>query len=230
MKHMKTLRSNATDFLRNLPLFQTLNENELKQVEEMSTLKHCIKQEVIFEAGAASQAVYFLIKGIVKIGAVYEDGREVIKHVLYPMAMFGELSLVGEERRQDTAIAMEDTQLYIIKAEAFRKLMQTNPDLSMRLLTLIGNRLRRTESRLESLILKDARERIIDFLRDSALKQGKRIGYEMLIKHCLTQQDIANITGTSRQTVTSVLNDLKKSNLIYFNRRSILIRDLAKLS
>ena len=80
------------------------------------------------------------------------------------------------------------------------------------------------------MILKDARARIIDFLKDNARNQGKQIGYEMLLKHSLTQQDIANFTGTSRQTVTSVLNDLKKSNLIYFKRKSILIRDMAALA
>ena len=74
------------------------------------------------------------------------------------------------------------------------------------------------------------RARIIDFIKESAEKRGRRVGFEMLFKHCLTQQDIANITGTSRQTVTSVLNDLKRSDLIYFNRRSILIRDIAKLA
>ena len=96
---------------------------------------------------------------------------------------------------------------------------------------MIGNRLRRAENRLESLIFKDARTRIIDFLKDSAEKRGSKIGIdEMLVKHSLTQQDIANITGTSRQTVTSVLNDLKKLNLIHFTRRSILIRDLRKLA
>ena len=87
----------------------------------------------------------------------------------------------------------------------------------------------KAEERLESLIFKDARARIIDFLKDSANKRGRRVGYEMLLKHCLTQQDIANITGTSRQTVTSVLNDLRKENLIYFNRRTILIRDMERL-
>jgi len=84
---------------------------------------------------------------------------------------------------------------------------------------------------LESLIFKDARARIIDFLKDAADRHGRRIGIdELLVKHSLTQQDIANITGTSRQTVTSVLNDLKKLNLIHFTRRSFLIRDLAKLA
>jgi len=79
------------------------------------------------------------------------------------------------------------------------------------------------------LIFKDARARIIDFLKDSVEKRGRRVGFEMLVKNTLTQQDIANITGTSRQTVTSVLNNLRKSYLIYFNRKSILIRDMQKL-
>ena len=83
---------------------------------------------------------------------------------------------------------------------------------------------------MESLIFKDARARIIDFLKESAETRGRKVGFEMLFKHCLTQQDIANLTGTSRQTVTSVLNDLRKDNLIYFNRNTILIRDMGKLS
>ena len=86
------------------------------------------------------------------------------------------------------------------------------------------------ESKLESLIFKDARTRIIEFIKDSVSKSGRRIGYEMLLKHSLTHQDIANITCTSRQTVTLVLNELRKSDLIYFNRGKILIRDMAKLA
>ena len=86
------------------------------------------------------------------------------------------------------------------------------------------------EERLTHMIVKDARERIIEFLLDTASKDGRKVGYEVLVKHHLTQQDIANITGTSRQTVTSVFNDLKKSNQINFSRTSILIRDIANLA
>ncbi|MEO1623728.1 MAG: Crp/Fnr family transcriptional regulator, partial [Bacteroidota bacterium] len=93
----------------------------------------------------------------------------------------------------------------------------------------LGNRLRKAESRLESLIFKDARTRIIDFIKENVASRGRRVGYEMLLRHSLTQQDIANLTGTSRQTVTSVLNELRKMDLIYFNRKSILVRDMGKL-
>ena len=100
----------------------------------------------------------------------------------------------------------------------------------MKVMQIVGNRLMKAETRLEALIFKDARARIIDFLKDSVIRRGRKVGYEMLLKHCLTQQDIANITGTSRQTVTSVLNELRKENLIYFNRRTILIRDMERLA
>lgn len=227
---MRTFRANAIDFMRHLPLFQELNEAELRQLEAMSEHKIIKKNHFIYYADDASDAMYFLVKGIVKIGNEAEDGREVIKHILHPMAIFGELGLTGEQWRQDGAQAMEEVHVYRIPLCDFQKLMQCNYKLAMSVLAMIGNRLKRVEDRLESLMFKDARERIIDFLKDSATKQGKRIGYETLIKHCYTQQDIANITGTSRQTVTSVLNELKKSNLIFFNRRSILIRDMAKLA
>jgi CRP-like cAMP-binding protein len=86
------------------------------------------------------------------------------------------------------------------------------------------------ENKLESLIFKDARTRIVEFIRETVNTRGQRVGYEMLLRHSLTHQDIANITCTSRQTVTLVLNDLRKSDLIYFNRGKILVRDMAKLA
>lgn len=227
---MKSFKANAISFLRHLPLFKDLSESELRQLEGIAEHKIVKKNALVFKRGEASDAIFVLMKGIMKISNQAGDEREVIKHILYPMAIFGELSLAGELKRQDFAQAMEETHIYRIDIKDFNRLMEGNNRLMLNVIAMIGSRLRRVEDRLEALMFKDARERIIDFLRDSASKQGKRIGYELLIKHCYTQQDIANLTGTSRQTVTSVMNDLKKANLIYFNRRSILIRDLAKLA
>ncbi|MEM8907199.1 MAG: Crp/Fnr family transcriptional regulator, partial [Bacteroidota bacterium] len=166
-----------------------------------------------------------------KIGTHFNDGREVIKSILHPSAMFGELGLVGEEKRQDFAQALnEEVELYALRVSEFKQLMERNHRLCLNVINLLGGRLRKAENRLEALIFKDARTRIIDFLKESVKSRGLRVGYEMLLRHSLTQQDIANLTGTSRQTVTSVLNDLRKSDLIYFNRKSILIRDMANLA
>ena len=84
---------------------------------------------------------------------------------------------------------------------------------------------------MESIIVEDARTRVINFLKENAITFGNKVGFnELLLKHSFTQQDIADFTGTSRQTVTTVLNDLKRSNIISLNRKRILIRDFAQLS
>lgn len=225
--HQKSIDELLTYF----PLFQGLDPNIVKLVAAESSFKKMAKHAIIYKVDAPADSVFFLLRGSVKIGAHFDDGREVIKRILHPFAMFGELGIIGEETYRDFASAMTaDVQMVVVPISTLTRLLPRYSELSLRVLNLLGDRLRQVENRLESLIFKDARRRIIDFLKESASRQGKRVGYEMLIKHSLTQQDIANITGTSRQTVTSVLNDLRRANLIYFNRRSILIRDLAKLS
>ena len=94
---------------------------------------------------------------------------------------------------------------------------------------LIGNRAMEMEKRLESLIFKDSRSRIIEFLLDLNDKKGQRVGYEWVVRKFITHQEIANLTATSRQTVTSVLNELKGENVLTFDRKRLLIRDLEKL-
>ena len=217
--------------LKQFPLFQILSNEEFEEITASAEYRIFPKYGHIYFADAPSDAIFFLLQGVVKVGTHSDDGREVIKTILHPMAMFGELGLVGEEIRPEFARGMnQEVHCFSVPVVAFRRMMRSNFELCQRVLTLVGNRLRTAESRLEALIFKDARTRIIDFLKDSAAKRGRKVGFEMLFKHCLTQQDIANLTGTSRQTVTSVLNELRKENLIYFNRRSILIRDLARLA
>ena len=159
------------------------------------------------------------------------DGKEIIKSIIHPQAMFGEMCLMGQEKRVDFAKTMNSgVEYFTVSNKVFSQLMKSNRELNDNFMDIIGKRLTQAESRLESLIFKDARSRIIDFLKDSLDKRGRKVGFEMMFKHSLTQQDIANLTGTSRQTVTSVLNELKKENLIYFTRNSILVRDVAKLT
>jgi CRP/FNR family cyclic AMP-dependent transcriptional regulator len=219
------------EFLGQFPLFNVLSEEELIYLDNFTEAKTYKKYDHIFLEDEPSDTIFFLTKGIIKLGSHSNDGREVIKNILHPHTMFGELGLVGEERRQGFAEVMnEPAECLLLRVQDFKKLMDKNHQLCFNVINLVGGKLRKAESRLESLIFKDARARIIDFLKDSVEKRGRKVGFEMLLKHSLTQQDIANITGTSRQTVTSVLNDLRKSDLIYFNRRSILIRDMQKLA
>ncbi len=228
---MKTISNPIVTYLNELSIFNALDNKDRAHLAAHTSRKIIPKYTRIYEAGQSSASIYFLVRGIVKIGSINADEREVIKRILYPGSMFGELVLFGEDQRQDYAMTMsQESEIYTMDAEAVRKVLLHNHELTLNLLDWLGERLRHMEAKLESMVFKDARARIIEFLKESAEKIGRPVGYETLIKHTLTQQDMANITGTSRQTVTAVLNELRNENLIHFNRRSILIRDLSKLS
>jgi CRP-like cAMP-binding protein len=169
-------------------------------------------------------------EGRVRIGHYLDDGKEVIKSILTKGEIFGELALAGEDHRSDFAQAMDDKTLVCpLSIEELKNLMYENKELSFKLLKLVGLRLMKLERKLELLVFRDARTRIIEFLKDAAAWKGKKVGFETMIPTKLTHKDIAALTGTSRQTVTTILNELKEKNLIHFDRKQILIRDLEKL-
>lgn len=216
--------------INRVSLFDGMPEDEVRLLEGMMEEKKYGKFRYIYQQGEKSDFIYLLAKGTIKIGSTHADGREMIKRILHPEAVFGESGIYSGDTYHNFALTMnQDVIVYRIAVQDFRALLRRSQVLNLNVLTMIGNRLTNTEKRLESLVFKDARSRIIDFLRFNAETRGRKVGYETFFKHSLTQQDIANFTGTSRQTVTSVLNDLRKSNLIYFNRTGILIRDMSKL-
>jgi hypothetical protein len=218
-------------FLASIPVFATLSGVELEMLAGIAHNRRSPKFQFVFMPDEPADYMFMLIKGRIKTGTFSNDGREVIKEILHPGAVFGDLALAGETNRSDYAqVLYDEAEFLAIKVTDFQQLMSNNQRLLFACLQHIMHRLQRVEERLTKLVLKDARERIIEFLVETAGKEGRQVGFETLVKHHLTQQDIANITGTSRQTVTSVFNDLRKSNLIHFNRNSILIRDLEKLS
>lgn len=216
--------------LRSFDSFQVLKEEELVELAAMCRIRKISKHRFVFEQGDDSNYIYFLLDGTIKFGIHSSDGKEVIKSILHPKALFGESAVLGNHNRTNFAKAMDEVKYLEVKVEDFKSIMKKNFDFNLKIIDLLGKKITVAEKRLESLVLQDARTRIIEFIKDNAKNFGQQVGYEMLLKHSLTQQDIANFTGTSRQTVTSVLNDLKKSNQIHFKRKSILIRDMSSLS
>jgi CRP/FNR family transcriptional regulator, cyclic AMP receptor protein len=223
--------TNKVQLLSRMPMLGTLSSSDIEQLATAAQSRKTTKFQFVFLPDERADYLYFLYKGKLKIGTFSAEGREVIKEILQPETPFGDSVLAGESIRVDFAQAMhEDVEYLAIPMSEFQRHMQSTPQLMQACIQYLCSRLQRVEHRLSSLVLKDARERIIDFLVESAGREGRRVGLETLVKHHLTQQEIASLTGTSRQTVTSVLNDLRKSNLIYFNRSSILIRDLQRLA
>lgn len=188
------------------------------------------KGDYIYLPEEHADRIYFLTEGRVKIGTYSESGKEITKALLGPGEVFGELSLIGEKKRRDFAFAMEDTVVCIMSVPEMKSLMRDHDGLSLFLMKIMGSRMLDLEQRLESMVFKDSRTRIVEFLHNLAEKKGQRVGYERVVRQFMTHQEIANLTATSRQTVTTVLNELRNKNILTFNRRRLLIRDMEQLA
>lgn len=217
-------------YFEDVDLFNLMCPHKIKTISERHSFNYFKKNAFIYFLEEQAKSIYMIAAGRVKIGHYTDDGKEVVKAILGTGEIFGELALAGEEKRQDFAQAMDDnTTVCPISIEEMQALMTQNKELSFKIYKLIGLRIRKLERKIESLVFKDARTRIIDFLKDAAAWKGKKVGFETMIPTKLTHKDIASLTGTSRQTVTTILNELKEKNLINFDRRKILIRDLESL-
>ena len=188
------------------------------------------KGDYIYLPKDDADKIFFVSEGRVKIGAIGDNGKEVTKVILTKGEVFGELALIsGGQKRHDFAYAMEDTDLCAVSVNEMKGLFRDYNALSAFFLNLMGSRVMVMEGRLESLVFKDSRTRVIEFLVEQGKKKGQTVGTETLVKRFITHQEIANLTATSRQTVTTVLNDLRERNVITFSRNRLLIRDLVRL-
>ena len=218
-------------YFEDADLFEVLCPKKTPSLEERHQPGVYKKDQMIYFQDQSSENIYMVSNGRVKIGTYAPDGKEIVKAILTRGEVFGELALAGENKRQDFAQSMDNgTHVCVMKIDDLKDLMKENKELSFKILKIVGFRLRKMERKIESLVFKDARTRIVDFLKETAEEKGQKVGFEIMIKNHLTHKDIASLTGTSRQTVTTVLNELREKNLINFDRRRILIRDLDKLS
>jgi len=222
--------ASALWYFESVNLYDVLCPHKVKSMAERHTFNYFKKDQFIYFPDEPAQYIYMIAEGRVRIGRYLDDGKEIVTAILGMGEIFGELALAGEEKRSDFAQAMDDkTTVCPLSIDELKQLMYGNQELSFKMLKLVGLRLMKLERKLELLVFKDARTRIIEFIKDSATWKGKKVGYETLVPTKLTHKDIAALTGTSRQTVTTILNELKEKNLINFDRKKILVRDLANL-
>ncbi|MCP9237455.1 Crp/Fnr family transcriptional regulator [Lewinella sp. JB7] len=203
-----------------------VERGDLKTVDHLSFAAH----QYVYLPEEPAQKIYLINGGRIKIGTYGEDGKEITKAILTTGEVFGEMALIGQENRRDFAYALEDTDLCVLEKGDLHKMFRERGELQTYFLQLIGNRTLRLEKRLENLMFKSSRTRITDFLRELIDTRGRQVGYEHEVRNMLTHKEIADLTGTSRQTVNSVLNELRRDNVISFDRKRMLVRDLARLT
>lgn len=216
-------------YLENFSLLQVLSKEEIKHLDNLATMKNKPKHQVLYFPSDAADTIYILKKGQVKISRISPEGKEIILAILGPGEIFGELTITEQsQKREEIAEVKEDAILCMVNTADIKEMMAHNPKFNMAVLKLIGLRLKKVQSKLESLIFKTADERVISFIKELADEHGRKIlGDPNLreVKLGLTHADIAKLTATSRQTVTTVLNALEKKGIITYDRKKINIKN-----
>lgn len=207
-------------YLKRFNLFDTIDHEEMKHLSDMMVDSKYGKKQPIYLAGDPSENLYLLKTGRVKISRVDESGKEITLTLLEPGEIFGELGLFDDSPRETAATALEDSLICMIKREDFQKIIADKPAVSFKLTKLIGLRFRSLETKIEELLFRDVPSRLARLLlrlADQHSKQ-KRDGERINIK--LSQQEIANLVGATREMTNLVLNSLKKAGL---NRHKIQV-------
>ncbi len=217
-------------YFENFNFLNSLSKSEKMDLSNCSVMREAEKNQLIYLPHDISSRIYFLKEGKVKIASYSEDGREMIHAILGPGEIFGELALAGEESREQFAKATESVIYCQISVPEFEEFLKRNHSLNMEVTKLIGFRLKRISSRLERMWFKSAPERVCYLLKELADDHGKKIGDEIEVKLNLTHQELASLAATTRQTVTTTLNDLEKKAVIIYDRRRILVKNYAHLS
>lgn len=217
-------------YLRDHKLFWTLSMSQIKQLCIITGFKKANKGDIIYFSSSDLPRIYLLKKGNIKIVSVDEEGNETIKEILQKGDLFGELSLENDGDVNEYAkVLTDEVSICSFLLSDFEDLLVRNPTLALSYTKFVGLKMKRFKNNYSNLVSKDARTRLISFIKDWAEREGIQEGNKYTISNYLTQTDIAQIICTSRQTATLLLNELEEKNLIYYNRKEIIIEDISKL-
>ena len=214
---------NHMDFLRNVSLFESLDQQELEALSDLTFTRSFGKDGVIILAEEEGDTLFILKKGQVKVSIVSEDGREVILSLLGPGSVFGELSLLDGKPRSANVVATEDTDLLMLRRSDFIQLIYKTPQIATARLAELATRLRKTDRQIEGLALLDVTSRISETLLQLATEQGTETADGVVIESRPTHQELANMSGTTRETVSRVIKRLEGQGYINCSGRRITI-------
>jgi CRP-like cAMP-binding protein len=205
-----------------------LNESTLKKIVNIGTRKVFEKNDVILLEEDAGTALFIILKGKVKITRSSIDGREVILNILSDSDFFGEMAILDGLNRSATVIAIENSELFLIQRNDFLNLLKERPEVSIALLQELTKRLRSANMKIKALSLKDAEGKVASVILQLADDIGKIQHGKVEIDKLPLQQDLANMAGTSRETISRTLHSFTKKGLIEIDGNKLKILDYEK--
>jgi CRP/FNR family transcriptional regulator len=214
-------------YLKSIPLFSSLQEEQLNELSEVVKFKQVYKGSVINYGNGEFSKIFFVIKGKIKLTELDDRTNELVKDILTEGEVFGDLELEGEQEDNEWAEALtSNTIVCYFQVDGFKRLLEKYPFLALNYAKKVSSKLRRLESRHADLVFRDAKERLIRFIKNWARSDGNKVGDKIVLNNYLTHTDIANFISTSRQSVNMLLNELRESGMLFYNRKTIELNSL----
>lgn len=217
-------------YLKRCDLFEQLSTDRLRRLEASCSARKVPRGSPIYLPADEARGVMLLASGRVKICSFTTDGKQAILAFIEPGELFGELALLDQEQRDEYAEAAEASQIILIPSGVIQELMAERPDISLGVTKLFGLRRRRVERRLKYLLFRSNRERLVHLLLELAEQYGYAVDQGVALRIKLSHQDLANIIGSTRETVTVVLGELQSEGFLQLGRRKIVLTSLERLA
>jgi CRP-like cAMP-binding protein len=211
--------------LKYIPLFSELAEEDLKEIVKLAVRQIYKKDNMILIEEEIGSTMFIILDGRVKISRISEDGREVILSILSEGDFFGEMSILDGQNRSANVVTLEDSRIMIVRREDFLKMLRDYPQIAINLLKELAHRLRRSDSQIKSLSLQNATGKVASTLLRIADDSGKIHMGQVEISKLPPQQDLANMAGTSRETISRVLKTLSKQGYLKKEGSRLIILD-----
>ncbi|MCA0436438.1 MAG: Crp/Fnr family transcriptional regulator [Austwickia sp.] len=217
------------DVVRRAALFAALDDSDVSALRSTMSTTRLQRGEVLFREGQRGDRLYVIVNGKIKLGRSSTDGRENLMAILGPGEMFGELSLFDPGPRTATATAVADTELIGMGNESLHEYLKDRPAVSLALLGALARRLRRTNDSVADLVFTDVPGRVAKALLDLAGRFGRPAEEGVLVAHDLTQEELAQLVGASRETVNKALADFASRGWLKLEARAVLLMDVERL-
>ena len=218
------------EVIRKAPLFTALDDAASASLLANMVSVKISKGTILFAEGDGGDQLYVIAEGKLKLGTSSGDGRENLLSILGPGEMFGELSLFDPGPRTSTATAVTDAKLLSLGQEKLLPWLVENPKVALQLLARLAQRLRRTNEAVGDLVFSDVPGRVAKALIDLGERFGKKTDEGLFVHHDLTQEELAQLVGASRETVNKALADFAGRNWLKLDGRAVLITDFERLS
>ena len=213
------------EFLKDVNIFSHLSDEKIDEIKKYFTLREYPKGSMIILEEEYGDVVFLVKKGTVKITRVNDEGKEVILSLMGENDMVGEMSVIDGESRSANVLAQENCELYAIRSEDFLSLLKENFEISFSLMGELANRIRKSDQHIEALSLSDAEHRIGVSILNLAEELGVIVKGKVTIDNLPFQQDIANMSGTSRETVSRILKLFEDRNMLIKKGHKLMIPD-----